>query len=296
MAREAHTAISSAQCFQSERSRVTSIKDSLRRLAWRAGRKLYCVARGDFANDPHRNGEYWLLERAIFGSADKAVLFDVGANIGEWTLRATALAAAAGRPIRVIAFEPGSAAREILSRRTTDAANVEVVPVALSDSEGESDFFSDGAASGTSSLNPVSGAQRERVRLATLDGFMRENGIERVDILKIDTEGFDLNVLRGAERALTEGRVDLVQFEYNWRWLLNKANLLQVFELIKESPYRFGKLVGNSVIYFDKWHFELDRYFENNYVLIRKGLPMEALGLCAEFNGNNVAVYRDWRD
>lgn len=50
------------------------------------------------------------------------------------------------------------------------------------------------------------------------------------------------------------------------------------------------------MIYFDKWHFELDRYFENNYVLIRKGLPMEALGLCAEFNGNNVAVYRDWRD
>lgn len=272
------------------------MKDSFRQFAWRLGRKLYYMARGDLANDPGRNGEYWLLAQIIDSSADEALLFDVGANVGEWTRQALALAASANRPTQVFAFEPSSATREILKRRLAGAENVEVIPVAISELEGEGDFFSNGAGSGTNSLSAVSGPSTERVPITTLDGFMRERNIERLDMLKIDTEGFDLGVLRGAERALAEGRIDLVQFEYNWRWLLNRASLLQVFEFIRNKPYRFGKLVGRSIAYFDEWHFELDRFFENNYVLVREGSGLERLGRRAGFDSSNVAVYVETRD
>jgi hypothetical protein len=49
----------------------------------------------------------------------------------------------------------------------------------------------------------------------TLDVFCEENSIGSIDILKIDTEGFDLIVLQGAERMLQNGRIKFIHVEYN---------------------------------------------------------------------------------
>lgn len=51
------------------------------------------------------------------------------------------------------------------------------------------------------------------VNMTTLDRFCRRHGIDRVNYLKIDTEGLDLEVLRGAKRLLAEGRIDIIQVE-----------------------------------------------------------------------------------
>jgi hypothetical protein len=80
-----------------------------------------------------------------------------------------------------------------------------------------------------------------------------------------------------------------VQFEYNWRWLINHASLRDVFEYIKDKPYRLGKLVGRSIELFDAWHFELDRYFENNYVLIRRGSALLESANVVRFDESNCA-------
>jgi hypothetical protein len=51
------------------------------------------------------------------------------------------------------------------------------------------------------------------VRLETADAFCVERGIQRVNLLKIDTEGYEMNVLRGAEKLLAEGRIDFILAE-----------------------------------------------------------------------------------
>ena len=143
------------------------------------------------------------------------------------------------------------------------------------------------AGSGTNSLDKSSGLVSERVELITLDSFVEKNGVDSISMLKIDTEGFDLAVLQGARQFLTDGRIELIQFEYNWRWLLNKASLLNVFKLAKDMPYLLGKLTGRSIEFYDAWHFELDRYFENNYVLVRHGSSIEELGNTVRFDNRN---------
>jgi len=263
----------------------------LRRSAWRIGRKLYSWARGDHPNDPSRNGEYWLIDEVLAGASDPVTtIFDVGANKGEWSSRVLTAADVGGKHVRLFAFEPCSATREMLRRRLGPVKSVTISSAALSASQGEADFFSNGAGSGTNSLSATSGTLSERVRLTTLDKFVEENCVEQIRLLKIDTEGFDFNVLVGASVTLLHGRVDVVQFEYNWRWLLNKVSLLDVFNLIKDKPYRLGKLAGEAIFYFDEWHFELDRYFECNYVLIRCGSDCEHLGKIVIFDATNVAV------
>ena len=109
-------------------------------------------------------------------------------------------------------------------------------------------------------------------------------------MVKIDTEGFDLLVLRGAQRSLCDGRIGVIQFEYNWRWLPNHACLRDVFDLIADKPYRLAKLVGEALEIYEEWHPELDRFFVTNYVLLRKDSPLCSLGSAVHFDQSNVGA------
>lgn len=259
----------------------------VRKLMWRLGRKMYTYARGDGQNDPRTNGEYWLLEHALKASPGPQVLLDVGANKGDWTAQALELAQTS-REIHVHSFEPSLATRSMLTARFVGSANVTVQPYALSNTVGEATFYSGEDGSGTNSLSSISGLVKETVKLNTIDNFLQQAGIESVLMVKIDTEGFDLLVLKGAKYALSAGLIDIIQFEYNWRWLLNHASLRDVFDFISNKPYRMGKLVGETIEFYEGWHFELDRYFENNYVLVRRDSELCLLGSKVHFDSSNA--------
>lgn len=263
----------------------------LRVFFWRIGRKLYCLARGEVQNDPRVNGEYWLLKLILGRSSRNVMLLDVGCNKGNWTAEALRLAMP-GAAVQVHAFEPSAATREMLTRRLGAEESVKIHSYALSDSDGESLFYSSAEGAGTNSLSACSGDRAERVEIKTIDNFLSSEGIESVSMVKIDTEGFDLLVIKGAERMLVEGRCEVVQFEYNWRWLLNHASLRDVFMFIADKPYRLGKLVGSAIEFYEEWHFELDRYFENNYVLVKYGSELCALGAILHFSRSNTPIQR----
>ncbi|MBK6830417.1 MAG: FkbM family methyltransferase [Flavobacteriales bacterium] len=54
----------------------------------------------------------------------------------------------------------------------------------------------------------------DRIELRTVDGFCQEQGIERIHYLKVDTEGHELSVLKGAHEMIEQGKVDFIQFEF----------------------------------------------------------------------------------
>ncbi len=263
----------------------------LRSLMYRAGRHFYARARGDLPNKPEINGEYWLLSQVVGRLKGNALLLDVGANKGDWTEQALAYAAAISLPLSVKAFEPSSYTRSLLEARFEGNTAVSVYDAALSSSKGTATFFTGGAGAGTNSLSPVSGDHTEKIQVTTLDQFLMDQMIDHVNFLKIDTEGFDALVIIGALESIESGKIDLIQFEYNWRWLLNSQSLRNVFQVIHGLPYQLGKLVGKEILLFEEWHFEMDRFFENNYVLIRRGGPFDGLGIKAGYDGSNVLLY-----
>jgi FkbM family methyltransferase len=146
------------------------------------------------------------------------VFFDVGANIGQ-----TASAALANFPdARIFAFEPHAPAFGALMN-SVRSPYFSAFNLALSDKCGEAKFFEYGDLATCNSM--VSNSQyavRARhpsktviVECQTLDNFCETHGVEQIDVLKIDTEGHDVAVLRGAERMLGEGRVRFVYVEFN---------------------------------------------------------------------------------
>jgi FkbM family methyltransferase len=130
------------------------------------------------------------------------VVFDIGAHIGTYSVIASRLVGPAGR---VVAYEPVAFTRAYLERHlewNAAAANTVVRPVCCADRTGTAPFhFRPGQAEGMNGLVPVPGFEVSEVELTTVDVEARSLGLTP-DVLKIDVEGAELDVLKGAEDVL----------------------------------------------------------------------------------------------
>lgn len=142
------------------------------------------------------------------------VIFDVGANDGRTVLR---LRRYFPSP-RIIAFEPTSVTFRQMETRTATMPNVQRFQLALGAESGDRTLFTGPrSVMNTFSAEGWQPAGSELVRVSTIDAMMTELALERIRFLKIDTEGHDLEVLRGATVTLTAGRVDIIQVEAGYR-------------------------------------------------------------------------------
>jgi FkbM family methyltransferase len=139
---------------------------------------------------------------------DLRTVIDVGANRGQFTLYGLARLPSA----HIIAFEPLPGAMEHMTRLFHGEDRVEVVPFALGDAEGEAVMHLS-AREDSSSLLPIGGRQvstfpgteevgTTRADLRTLDSVLADRELMRPALLKIDVQGYELSVLRGAEQTL----------------------------------------------------------------------------------------------
>ena len=83
---------------------------------------------------------------------------------------------------------------------------------------------------------------KKEIFIDTLDNFIDE----KVDILKIDTEGFELEVLKGSIKQLKNKKIDYIQFEYGGCFQDNGVKLNDVINFIKEYGYEVYSLVDNK--------------------------------------------------
>jgi len=144
------------------------------------------------------------------------VVLDVGANFGYYAVQ---LAGWVGKSGRVIAFEPNPMMIEELQRNIhlNDLTNVVVRPFALSDTTGEVEFHCPPPGlEGHGTLRPnktFSAITKIIVPTRRLDDVLSELGVGKVDFIKIDVEGAERNVLRGAMRLLSGEQQPTIIFE-----------------------------------------------------------------------------------
>lgn len=263
---------------------------AIRSFLWRLGRRLFTWARREATSRFETNGELWLIQNLLAGAdtSKASILLDIGAYKGNWSDRAASLLRRQNISGHVHAFEPTSATFSYLSRKFKGSEQVTLHQVAISDRSGEAEFFVVGELGGTNSLLGINGAMIEKVRTLRIDDFLAMERVGRVLFVKSDTEGHDFSVLLGAVETLQKGGIDVWQFEYNHRWIAERSFLKDVFDFIVDKPYLLGKLYGNGIETYDKWHPELERFFESNYVLIRQGSQFEKLCSQVQFTHKNV--------
>jgi FkbM family methyltransferase len=167
-----------------------------------------------------------------------ATVFDVGANDGD----ATGDCLGQYPDTRVFACEPVSRAYDRLQRRFADDDRVTCLQVALGAEPASASIVTHESAV-LSSLSPhalvrsTAGAEEETVIVETVDRIAAANGVDHLGMLKIDTEGYDLEVLRGANDMLRREGIDLIETETS----MSPDNLSHVaFDEIRALLGNFG--------------------------------------------------------
>jgi FkbM family methyltransferase len=143
-------------------------------------------------------------------------IFDIGANAGIFSLSALA----ANPQATVHAFEPTPeiAARLRTTVKINDLDRLMANEMAVGDSDGSAMLQRwRGAENDNEGMNFISGdGTGEPVRMTTLDSYCAANGIERIDLLKIDIQGNEPKAFAGAKRLLAEKRIGAIFAELNW--------------------------------------------------------------------------------
>lgn len=241
-----------------------------RRYFFRVSEALSYAARGETENDPQKNGEAEVCRIAaeMASETEALVCLDVGANVGNWTREL--LAARGGRAVVVHAFEPAPPACGELLKNLQPAitdGRVRVCTAAAGATEGTARFFVRSNSLISSMLDfGDSTATLVGVAATTLDRYAEQNGIRHIHFLKIDAEGYDLEVLRGARGLLSNRRVAALQFEYNFRWIYARNYLRDVFELLQPLGYDLGKITPRGVEFYRKWVREMESFHETNFL------------------------------
>jgi FkbM family methyltransferase len=232
---------------------------------------------GDFAS----TGEAKLIER--IARTKPKLCIDVGANKGDYSRALLENTAA-----RVIAFEPlprtfarllvladRYPGRLIAVNRGVGDVNAELE---LHYSEADSELAS--FSSEVSDIPYVAAANRSRIAIpvTTLDSYLEAEGrawvSEGIDLLKVDTEGFEYNVLLGARRTLASLRPKFIQLEMNWHQLFRGhslhglAALLEGYRVYQLLP-RGGGLLPVSA---DSPESNIFRY--SNFVFVRNDVTL----------------------
>ena len=255
--------------------RQTAVGQAFRRLGlglWRASEN----DGGSLGN----NGEAELLRR--LASHPGSTVFDVGAFHGDWTARAIASWPRA----QVHCFDLASEHVDFLHQRFDGDPRVLVNAFGLG--EGETDAIGfrdpkhpemtsvvlrDGLAPGTVAFD---------VRIRRGDDYVSQHGIDHIDILKVDTEGLDLAVLRGFSSTLAAGRIDLIQFEFTLWAAISRTWLHDFYDLLTPLGFQLGKLFPDGVEW-RPYQAEHEIFLRCNYVAVHWSRPDLAAALASRY-------------
>ena len=183
----------------------------------------------------------------LAGVADP-VIFDVGANVGEWTL---GMWRACGRG-RYFAYEPQDACLPQL--KSLPVPNLTVVRSAMSDRAGTLKLYSDVAGSGLASFYERLDTYLPRqtrvdaVPVTTVDEELKARGLGRVDFMKVDVEGAELRVLSGAADALSRQAVRSLAFEFGSANIASRVFFRDCWDLMTGHGYRLWRIAPGGVL------------------------------------------------
>ena len=214
-------------------------------------RRLHQVVlrgRGYGAGGWRESGEAALLKRLRRERPNISLIIDVGANVGGWAKEA----ARTWPQAQIHAFEPAAETFAELAA-ATHHLNVVSVNAALSDAPGEAILHSVTGESGLTSLydrdlavHGITMTAGESVRLIRLDDYAAENDIDHIDFLKIDAEGHDLAVIKGAANLIQRGAIDLIQFEFGGA-NIDSRTYLRDFVRFLEPQFRISRLLVDGL-------------------------------------------------
>jgi FkbM family methyltransferase len=196
------------------------------------------------------SGEETFLRALLARAPEFPVVLDVGAYHGEYAKLVRRYSPSA----TIYCFEPHPRSFEIL-RKTAEDDGFEALPLACGAHSGDGhllDFaFQDGSKRAscyqdTLQVGRVVPLSVHDTKIVTLDEFARTRRIEQIELLKVDVEGAELDVLRGARELISQRRIRTIQFEISYVNAVQRNWVRDFYDLL--IGYSFYRLLPHGLL------------------------------------------------
>ena len=182
------------------------------------------------------------FDKVLFANLrDRDTVWDVGANVGYYTRR---FAQAVGSSGKVVAFEPFPETAALLRANLGGVSNFELLNIALGAEVGVKKMMIGDDELGATNRIVEGGEGGAEVAVATGDGLLAEGRVPAPNVIKIDTEGHELDVLRGMPKLLVTRGLRAVFVEIHFGLLANRG--------MKNAPAEIQSIL-NSADFATKW-------------------------------------------
>lgn len=207
----------------------------------------------------HKSGELTQLNfiyRTL--KPGKVIAFDVGANIGGYAI---SLSNHLPSDALIYSFEPSKETFNILKENTKHISSIIPLNIGLGSTNERVDLYSDSKESTLASIYQRNLShfnlelnQREVVEIRTIDSIMEEFNLDHIDFLKIDVEGNELNVLKGASHSINKDLIYRIQFEMGGT-NIDARTYFQDFFYLLHKKFNIYRIVKDGI-------FEIKEYSE----------------------------------
>ncbi|MGK7921625.1 MAG: FkbM family methyltransferase, partial [Trichodesmium sp.] len=228
-------------------------------------------------------GEKLIIDRLI---QSKQTVFDVGANIGSWTQAVLS----SHSDIKIHLFEPvpqiyQSLLKNIFHRLETGKIFPNNLAIGRVEKLDKFYFYQETPTWSTlfrrfevEKQYNIQPPQSFSVLVTSLDLYCQRWGINRINFLKIDVEGAELDVLQGCENLLQKAYIDYIQFEYGGTFLDAKITLKEVFDYLQKKRYSLFKITSKGFEYKPIFYPEYENYEYSNFLAINERFISNILG------------------
>jgi len=197
---------------------------------------------------------------------DGIILFDIGANIGQTIDKMRSSFSNA----TIYSFEPSKNSFKKLESKYLQEKNIRIYNTAIGSEKGKLNFnqytWSAMDSFLTRSYGTTEIADSYFVNITTVDDFCQENNISYINLLKTDTEGYELNVLKGASKTFDEKKIQFV-----------------LVEIFFNENYIGQSSFGDIWNYLIEKEFELVRFYDVTYTNEGIASKTDALFICRNF-------------
>lgn len=220
-------------------------------------------------HDIHSNGEAFVLSQ--LSKLNPSIILDVGSNVGNWAKAASASCKSA----RIYSFEPVPSTHQKMIDAFQQSGIDKIMPVKGGlYKETTTAFINQYASDEHASIYDVKGAGYSstntiEIKLLKGDEFIEQHNLNFIDFVKLDVEGAEMDALLGLEKALSENKIRLVQFEYGYINITTKVLLLDFYDLLMKHGYIVGKLYPKEVD-FREYSFKHEDFIGPNFIAVRK--------------------------
>ena len=226
--------------------------------------------------DTENSGERIVI-RKLFKPINQAlIIFDVGANKGGYSDIIFSELKKNKANIHLHLFEPSKENIPLLYEKLNDTDPnfiTYINRVALSDNNGVANLYTDSFGSDLGSLFDLRVSCRtfesqyaENVETMMLDTYCLQNNIEHIDFLKLDVEGSEFMILRGASKLLREKKIKFIQFEFGTGNITSRTFFYDFWEMLSDS-YIFYQVLKDGLIEIKKYDTSQEIFVTSNFLL-----------------------------